>query len=461
MRKRSAANSAASSPPVPANPDDDALLVGRIGQELQLQLLIERLAARLQRLEIGSGERAHFLVGAGEQGLEVGALLLDGAQRFDGRNDWVEAGKLLGELGAGADSTPGLSLAWIAFDGDSLVELVSGMVSILWMVVGMGARRRLLRPAHSCSLREHRRAGGARLDCAVVRNSDRRAASADRARRSSACRRGWGKLQGNVDPGPPARAGRPRAGAERPPLRAPRLWPSSTRSPTGTVMANRTWPGAAGRKRRQTSRDRRQSGFSPTSFAPSLGRLRRPNWNERALRRRLRVLRGDREQRLERMQDRAGIKPYRPRVGAYDAAALRPRRQRRDVGRLERADNVDARRQPLGGLRLRQAEGRPQILEEARNLRFQGGSGQGSPRPPDARKRGSTCALRTRGRRRSRRHGAITHDQRHVRCSGLNFPRGIVRQKAALVKGAGRSQLEAFRLGEKIQALHGCCACSA
>ena len=197
---------------------------------------------------------------------------------------------------------------------------------------------------------------------------------------------------------------------------------------------------AAGMNGAKRARDRCQSCDSSAGpfCARRRGCLRRPQLaNERALRRRLRVLRGDREQRLERMQDRARIEPHRPRVGrtmrqhsGHGGSAETSAASSAQI-MSTRVDNCSA------SLRLRQAEGRPQIAEEARNLRFQGGSRRRSSSPrPDARKRGSTCALRTRGRRRSRRHGAITHDQRHVRCSGLNFPMRIVRQKAALVKGA-------------------------
>src|SRR6478736_282744 len=92
---------------------------------------------------------------------EVDALLLDGTQRFDGRNDWVEAGKLLRELGAarlvharielGLDRVP---------PADHLVQLVSRdrahSEGWLWDgSLGRGAKRRLTRPAHSRSRREY------------------------------------------------------------------------------------------------------------------------------------------------------------------------------------------------------------------------------------------------------------------------------------------------------------------
>ena len=72
---------AASSPPVPAHLEDRAALVGGIlRQELYLELLLELLSPRLQRLEIGARHLDHFFVGSrvGDQCLEIGLLLLGG-----------------------------------------------------------------------------------------------------------------------------------------------------------------------------------------------------------------------------------------------------------------------------------------------------------------------------------------------------------------------------------------------
>ena len=203
---------------------------------------------------------------------------------------------------------------------------------------------------------------------------------------------------------------------------------------------------------------------APAPFCPVVGGcLRRPNWERRALRRRLR--RSARRSRAASRAnagsgaDRARQAPCRcARCGSSPATAAAPRRRLPRARQImsTRVDNCSA----VCACDRRKAAA--QILEEARDLGFQGRSRRCSVVHSGARKRGSTCALRTRGREGLAGSEPLRMTNATYRCSGLNFPRSrIVRQKAALVKGAGRSQLDAFRLWQKTQALHGCCACSA
>ncbi len=78
------------------------------GSSCSLQLLLERLDARLQRLEVGARHRRHLLIR--DQRLQIGALLLGRAQRLDRGHDRIEGCKLLGELGVGGLVDAGIQL---------------------------------------------------------------------------------------------------------------------------------------------------------------------------------------------------------------------------------------------------------------------------------------------------------------------------------------------------------------
>ena len=139
--------------------DGAALVGGVLRQQLDLELLLELLAARLERLEIGARHGDHLLVGGGvvDQRLEVGLLLVGGAQRLDRRHQRIERGELLGQLGVGRLIDAGIELRLDRVPAaDHLLELVfgnpamvSGLRDLEWLlpaarrqpasIVGLGA----------------------------------------------------------------------------------------------------------------------------------------------------------------------------------------------------------------------------------------------------------------------------------------------------------------------------------
>ena len=106
-----------------------ALVGGVLRQQLDLQLLLQLLAARLQRLEIGARHGDHLLVGGGiaDQRLEIVLLPVGGAQRLDGRDQRTERGELLRQLGVGRLIDAGIELRLDRVPApDHLLELVFG-----------------------------------------------------------------------------------------------------------------------------------------------------------------------------------------------------------------------------------------------------------------------------------------------------------------------------------------------
>jgi hypothetical protein len=108
MRHRSAANRAASSPPVPARISRMTLRLslGSLGQEQALEAGGEVLAAGLELADVLLGHVAHVgvgeqLLGAVEVGLDLLVLLQGGGERGDLRvlaREGQEAGLVLGDL---------------------------------------------------------------------------------------------------------------------------------------------------------------------------------------------------------------------------------------------------------------------------------------------------------------------------------------------------------------------------
>ena len=104
MRNRSAANSAASSPPVPARTSRMALRssAASLGSSAILQLLLELLDARLERLELGARHADHLLVGRRDRRSSPRDRRAPSrrlAQRPRSSRRRAEVGEFLGELG--------------------------------------------------------------------------------------------------------------------------------------------------------------------------------------------------------------------------------------------------------------------------------------------------------------------------------------------------------------------------
>ena len=100
MRKRSAAKSAASSPPVPARDlDDDALVVARVRrQEGAADFVLEPLLLLAQALHLLAGERLHLgVVRFVEEGAGFGDALLRLAIATVQGHDLLQRRALLGE----------------------------------------------------------------------------------------------------------------------------------------------------------------------------------------------------------------------------------------------------------------------------------------------------------------------------------------------------------------------------
>ena len=106
-----------------------ALVGGVLRQELDPQLLLQFLATRLERFQIGARHGDHLLVGGRviDERREVFLLPLGAAQRLDGGDQRIECGELLRQLRIGSLIDAGVELG---LDGvpapDHLLELVFG-----------------------------------------------------------------------------------------------------------------------------------------------------------------------------------------------------------------------------------------------------------------------------------------------------------------------------------------------
>ena len=223
MRNRSPANSAASSPPVPARTSRMALRSRRRRPSAASSSGSSCSSAGERGSSAASSSRGHgrhLLAGSriGQQRAEVGALGLGLAQVVDGGHHRVELGELLGELDERRLAGAAVQLGLDGFPAlHQPVELLGGDGRhVVRMLRKQGRISRAGAPAQ-----RRRRAANARL-WAIYRAC----AIADRRSRSISARRGSAPLPSPRNPAPTGRGRTAARGARQRRGRAPAAPPA-------------------------------------------------------------------------------------------------------------------------------------------------------------------------------------------------------------------------------------------